>query len=148
MVSASASCATPGGPEVLVVDTSVAAAWWFADEATPATDAVLERVVAEGAVVPALFSAEVANVLVQAERRKRIAPALVDRVLGILGKLPIEVEAPPRTPASAVALARAHGLTIYDAMYLEAAIRRGLPLATLDRDLQGAARAAGVALAL
>ena len=133
---------------MLVIDTSVAAAWWFADEVTPATDAVLERVVAEGAVVPALFPAEAANVLVQAERRRRIAPALVDRVLGILGGLPIEVEAPLRSPERALDLARAHGLTVYDAMYLEAAIRRGLPLATLDRDLKKAARAAGVALAL
>lgn len=133
---------------MLVVDTSVAASWWFADEVTPATDAVLERVVAEGAVVPALFPAEVANVLVQAERRKRIAPALADRVLGILSGLPIEVEAPLRAPGGAVALARTHGLTVYDAMYLETAIRRALPLATLDGDLQRAARTAGVALVL
>jgi predicted nucleic acid-binding protein len=133
---------------VLVIDTSVAAAWWFADEVTPATDAVLERVVAEGAVVPALFPAEVANVLVQAERRKRIAAALADRVLGILSGLPIEVEAPLRAPQGAVALARAHRLTIYDAMYLETAIRRALPLATLDGDLRRAARTAGVALVL
>jgi predicted nucleic acid-binding protein len=133
---------------VLVIDTSVAAAWWFQDEVTQATDAVLEQVVSEGAVVPALFPAEAANVLVQAERRKRIAPALVDRMLGILNGLPIEVEASPRVPGRALDLARAHGLTVYDAMYLEAAIRRGLPLATLDGDLRRAARAAGVALVL
>ena len=133
---------------MLVIDTSVAAAWWFQDEVTAATDAVLERVVSEGAVVPALFPAEAANVLVHAERRKRIAPALVDRMLGILSGLPIEVEAPSRTPGRALDLARAHGLTVYDAMYLEAAIRRGLPLATLDGDLKKAARAAGVALVL
>jgi predicted nucleic acid-binding protein len=82
----------------------------------------------------------------QAERRKRVAPALVDRMLGILAGLPIEVEAPLRTPARALDIARAHGLTVYDALYLEAAIRRGLPLATRDRDLQKAARAAGVPL--
>jgi len=67
---------------------------------TPATDAILERVVAEGAVVPALFPAEAANVLMQAERRKRVAPALVDRMLGILAGLPIEVEAPPQEAAA------------------------------------------------
>jgi hypothetical protein len=50
---------------VLAIDMSVAAAWWFADEVTPTTEAILERVVAEGAVVPALFPAEVANVLVR-----------------------------------------------------------------------------------
>jgi predicted nucleic acid-binding protein len=131
---------------VLVIDVSVAATWWFADEVTPATDAILERVVAEGAVVPALFPAEAANVLMQAERRKRVAPALVDRMLGILAGLPIEVEAPLRTPARALDITRAHGLTVYDALYLETAIRRGLPLATRDRDLQKAARAAGVPL--
>lgn len=133
---------------MLVIDTSVAAAWWFADEVTPATEAILERVVAEGAVVPALFPAEVANVLVQAERRKRMTPALADRVLGILSGLPIEVEPPLRAPLGSVDLARTHGLTIYDAMYLETAIRRALPLATLDGDLRRAARTAGVALAL
>jgi predicted nucleic acid-binding protein len=133
---------------VLLIDTSVAAAWWFEDEVTPATEAVLERVAAEGAVVPAVFPAEAANVLVQAERRRRTAPALVDRVLGILAGLPIEVEAPLWPPGRALDLARAHGLTVYDAMYLEAAIRRGLPLATLDRDLKKAARAAGVKLVL
>lgn len=137
-----------GAPDVLVIDTSVAAAWWFADEVTPATEAVLERVVADGAIVPALFPAEAANVLIQAERRKRIAPALVDRVLRILGGLPIEVEAPSQTPERAIDLARAHRLTVYDAMYLETAIRRGLPLATLDGELRRAARGAGVALAL
>jgi predicted nucleic acid-binding protein len=130
---------------VLVIDTSVAAAWWFADEVTPATEALLERVVAEGAVAPAVFPAEAANVLLQAERRRRIATALADRLLGILGGLPIEVEPPPRTPARALDLARAHRLSVYDAMYLEVAIRRGLPLATLDGDLKRAARAAGVA---
>lgn len=102
---------------------------------------------AEGAVVPALFPGEVANVLVQAERRRRIAPAQADRVLGILGGLPIEVEAPRRAPGRALDFARAHRLTVYDAMYLEAAIRRALPLATLDGDLRRAARAAGVPLA-
>ena len=102
---------------------------WFADEATPATDAVLAQVVAKGAIV---------------ERRKRIAPALVDRMLDILAGLPIEVEPPLRMPQRAVDLARAHRLTVYDALYLETAIRRGLPLATLDRDLRKAARAAGV----
>ena len=82
------------------------------------------------------------------ERRKRIASALADRVLGILGSLPIEVEAPLRAPGGAVALARAHELTVYDAMYLETAIRRALPLATLEGDLQRAARTTGVALLL
>ena len=138
----------PGGRDVLVIDTSVAAAWWFDDEVTPATDAVLERVASEGAVVPALFFAEVANVLVQAERRRRVAPALVDRILRIVTGLPIEVEGPQRSPARALDLARAHRLTVYDAMYLETAIRRGLPLATLDADLKQAARHVGVPLAL
>jgi predicted nucleic acid-binding protein len=131
---------------MIVVDVSIAAAWLFVDEATPVTDAILEQVVVGGAVVPALVPVEAANVLVQAERRKRIAPALVDRMLDILAGLPIEVEPPPRMPQRAVDLARAHRLTVYDALYLEAAIRRGLPLATLDRDLRTAAHAAGVSV--
>lgn len=133
---------------MLVLDVSVAATWCFADEVTPATDAVLERVVARGAVVPALFPAEIANVLAQAERRRRITPALVDRMLGIVGGLPIEIEPPQRTPVRALDLARAHNLTVYDALYLETALRLALPLATLDDDLRKAAQATGVPLVL
>ncbi len=131
---------------MVVLDTSVAAAWWFADEATPATDALLDRVVADGAVVPALFFAEASNVLLQAERRKRLAPGLADRLLRILSGLPLEVEQGPRLPERALDLARAHRLSVYDAIYLEVAIRRGLALATLDADLRRAAAAAGVGL--
>jgi predicted nucleic acid-binding protein len=131
---------------VVVLDASVAAAWWFADEATPATDALLDRVVASGAVVPALFFAEASNVLLRAERRKRIAPRLADRLLRILSGLPLEVDQGPRLPERALDLARAHRLSVYDAIYLEVALRRGLALATLDADLRRAAAAAGVAI--
>jgi predicted nucleic acid-binding protein len=139
---------TPDGPEVVVLDTSVTAAFCFADEATEATDALLQAVAATGAVVPCLWPFEIANVLVHAERRHRISAADVSRVLEILAGLPIEIEAPTALPRGALDLARAHRLTVYDAAYLEVAMRRGLPLATLDEDLRKAARAAGVRLSL
>jgi predicted nucleic acid-binding protein len=48
--------------------------------------------------------------------------------------------------ARLLALARRHGLTVYDAAYLELALREGLDLATLDTELADAARAEGMPL--
>ena len=79
-----------GGP--FVVDTSVAMAWVFEDEATPATDALLERLRDGSAVVPSLWRFEVANVLAVAERRGRITEAQSVRFSRLLGALPIDVD--------------------------------------------------------
>jgi predicted nucleic acid-binding protein len=133
---------------MVVLDTSVAAAWCFDDESTEAADALLHDVASGGAVVPCLWPFEIANVLAQAERRRRVSAADVSRLLEILAGLPIEVEAAVAFPRSALDLARTHRLTVYDAAYLEVAMRLGYPLATLDDDLRKAARAVGVKLAL
>jgi predicted nucleic acid-binding protein len=137
---------TPGGD--LVLDVSLSCAWCFADEASPAAWAVLERLKEGVAHVPALWLWETGNVLIQAERRGRISSAAIRTFLGLLETLPISIDHP--TTASAwhdtVALARAHGLTACDAAYLELALRRGLPLASRDKALQAAARLEGVPL--
>jgi predicted nucleic acid-binding protein len=131
-----------------VVDSSAALAWVLPGEATAATDALLATIGDTGAVVPGLWPLEVANVLWSSERRGRITLAERMQSLGILAELPIQID--DRTAALAFgptsALAAGRDLTIYDACYLELALRLGLPLASLDKRLRQAARAAGVAL--
>ena len=131
---------------VFVMDTSVAMAWCFEDEATESTDAVLDRLRGDEAAVPAIWPLEVANVLLVAERRDRISEAQVSRFLELLTQLPIEVDDVPLDLAGIVAAGRRHELSSYDASYLVLAERLGAPLATLDRRLAKAADRAGVEL--
>lgn len=130
-----------------VLDCSVAAAWLFEDEAAPATDALLRRLRRDGALVPSLWRLELGNVLTQAERSKRTDATRIARWIERLEKLPIVVD--PETGSRAfreiLALARQERLTTYDAAYLELAMRKAIPLATLDRALSRAARRRGVA---
>lgn len=132
----------------LVLDCSVTMAWCFEDEASPQADAALARLTDTPAVVPSLWSLEVTNVLVLAERRSRLTPANTARFLALLRALPITVEDPPidRVFAEVLHLARSLQLTAYDAAYLELAMRRGGVLCTLDNVLENAARAVGVPL--
>ncbi|SUS08615.1 Ribonuclease VapC [uncultured Defluviicoccus sp.] len=131
----------------LVLDCSVAVSWCFEDEAAPETDAILERVRDEGAIVPALWHLELGNVLIQAERRGRLTAADTTTRLQLIGALPItaDVDTPDRALREVLTLARAEGLTTYDAAYLELAMRKGLPLASKDNALVEAAKRCGVA---
>jgi len=116
-----------------VVDCSIAMAWLFNDEATPKTAALLNRLGAETALVPSWWFIEITNVLAMAERKGRITPTQSDAFITDLSKLGIERdnEAPDRAFTHLLVLCRRHRLTSYDAIYLELAIRRSLPLATL-----------------
>jgi predicted nucleic acid-binding protein len=133
---------------VIVVDASVALAWCFEDESSAGTDAALDRLADEGAVVPAIWPFEVANALRTAERRGRLDLADTARLRGLLEALPIEVEPIdlPTAVGDLVDLARTLDLTAYDAAYVALAARRGIPLATIDDRLRRAARTAGVEL--
>jgi predicted nucleic acid-binding protein len=134
---------------VFVIDASATLPWCFADEATPATEALLERLRSgDEAVAPAHWPTEVMNALIMAVRRQRIGFGQVLQFAEALAALPIHV-APPSAPASwALLLTTAVDtkLTIYDAAYLQLARDGGVPLATLDRDLQAAARAASLSM--
>jgi predicted nucleic acid-binding protein len=132
-----------------VLDSSLTAAFLLEDEATTETDEILDSFgTGTIAIVPALWRWEVANLLLMAERRKRIGSADVLRHLAQLKKMPIEVddEALDQTWNSTSQLARKHLLTAYDAAYLEIAIRRTLGLGSLDTGLRKAAKAERVPL--
>jgi predicted nucleic acid-binding protein len=132
----------------LVLDSSVTLASIYPEEATPAVLDVIARVISNGAWVPSLWRLELANVLQMAVRRGRIDSVFRDTALRNLALLPIRVD--PDTDAHAwsdtLRLAEKHKLTLYDAAYLELALRRGIPLATLDVDLRAAALADAITL--
>ncbi|MBA3484518.1 MAG: type II toxin-antitoxin system VapC family toxin [Pirellulales bacterium] len=131
-----------------IIDCSITMAWCFTDERTPATVLVRDRSERETALAPGLWYLEVANVLSLAEKRGRITPALVAEFINLLAKMTIEIdgEGPDRAFQQILPLCRQHDLTSYDAVYLELAIRTGLPLATLDGQLRAAAAERGVPL--
>jgi predicted nucleic acid-binding protein len=130
----------------LVLDASLALTWYFQDEATSATDTILDRVAETGAVVPALWRLEIANGLQVAVRRRRISVAYRDASLAELTQMQIDTDSETDVHAwsATLRLAEKHELTLYDAAYLELAQRRRLPLATLDRELRRAAETLSV----
>lgn len=134
----------------LVLDASVAIAWCMEAERTPAVLALLHQVTEQGAEAPQLWPLEVTNILVMAARRGRIPAERVDGLLGFLRDLPVTLDDATATQAwgSAALLAERHRLSVYDAAYLELALRRDLPLATLDAALQKAAVQVGVGVVL
>lgn len=131
-----------------VLDNSVSMAWGFADEASSYADHVLELLQGGEAIVPALWPLEVANVLLVGERRGRLTEADSTRFQKLLRGLPIWVmsELPEAALDQLLFLGRTHGLSAYDAAYLELAMREGLPLATLDSRLRIVSPALGIKL--
>lgn len=130
----------------LILDSSVTLAWVYSDETTEAIRHVFSLVSEDGAWVPGLWKLEVANILEIGVRRGRHDAAFRDATLADLALLPISLD--PETDRQAWGATRQvagrHRLTLYDAAYLELALRRGLPLATLDAELRSAARSEGV----
>lgn len=136
-----------------VLDNSVAMRWLLssnkkADQSY--AEAVLQSLVAVEALVANLWHLEATNVLLMAEKRGELQTGDVERFLAQLERLPIQVD--PITAHQAfsrtLSLSRAFKLSSYDAAYLELAIREGLSIATLDKDLKKAAKKAGVELYL
>jgi predicted nucleic acid-binding protein len=131
-----------------VVDNSVVMSWCFQDEISPYADFILDRLEEANAFVPSIWPLEVGNVLRIAERHHRLSEADSARFLALLSELPIviEQEEPERMFKEILALARKHSLSSYDASYLDLAMRKGLNLATLDKDLVAAAKRSRVPL--
>src|SRR5579863_2506979 len=136
---------------MFVVDASIALAWLL-DRSDPDEIAIanqaLRYVELHGAEIPALWFFEVANGLLIAERRQQVTQQDTAAFLADLAQIPIEVDPSSRSVdlADLISMGRIHNLTAYDATYLELALRRSATLATFDRKLAAAARAAGVAV--
>ena len=131
-----------------VLDCSVTLAWYFADEADAYADSVQDSLAPTGAVVPSLWPLEVTNALVVGERRGRSTLAQATSWIALLKDLPIRIdcETVSRAWAETLHVARTHGLSAYDAAYLELALRLGVGLATRDGKLKTAATSAGIPL--
>ncbi len=128
--------------ESFVIDNSVVMSWCFKDETNHYADAVLDRLLESTAFVPSIWPLEVVNVLLVAERKKRLSEADSVRFLTLLSQLPIivEYERTERIMKDLLALARANNLSSYDAYYLDLSMRKGFPIATLDTQLIKAAK--------
>ena len=129
-----------------VLDCSAAIAFLFEDEASPAADALLDRLKEDSAAVPALWRLELGNVLAGAERAGRISEPQLIAYLELVRELPIvtDTATDERALREVLALARKEGLTTYDAAYLELSLRLNVPLATKDVPLVSAAQRLGV----
>ena len=129
----------------LVVDASTVMAWLFDDEDESPSLRALVRLEGDGGVVPQIWHLETRNALLAAERRGRLSSRQVAQGLDALKRLPVRTDDEPDLQ-SAFDLARKHGLSMYDAMYLELAKREEAELATLDRAVGRAAATEAVAL--
>jgi predicted nucleic acid-binding protein len=130
-----------------VLDSSLTVTWCFEDEASPETDEIQDWLTADArAYVPTLWHLEVANVLWSCERGRRLTEADSTRFLTVLTTLNVitDRETEQHAGRATLALARRHGLSVYDAAYLELAMRMGLPIASKDGSLRTAAKTAGL----
>jgi predicted nucleic acid-binding protein len=130
----------------VVVDASVALAWCFPDEASDYADRALVALKGQTLVVPAVWGLEITNALLVGERHKRLKRPDIMRFVALLDGLSIlqDCQSARESVSNVLPLARDYGLSAYDAAYLQLAIRRSAPLATLDNDLQKAAKQAGL----
>jgi predicted nucleic acid-binding protein len=133
--------------EAFVVDASVTAAWFLPDEATPYTEAALQATAEVDVWVPALWSLEVGNLFLSAQRRRRINDAKRRELVIAAAGLRLRVDREAVSMIELDELASALSLSAYDAAYLELALRRKLYMATLDQALRKAMGKAGVELA-
>jgi len=130
----------------LVIDSSLAAAWCFPDERAEYANEILRRIATPvEAVAPRLWAYEVRNCVFMGIRRKRITHADALEFLASIKELPIGLT-DPVSYDHLLDLAERHSLTVYDAAYLDLALREGLPLASLDNALCKVAVSVGLAL--
>jgi predicted nucleic acid-binding protein len=126
------------------VDASVSAAWFLPDEANPHTEAALQATATQTVWVPALWLLEIGNLLLSAQRRRRISAEKRRELAAAASALRLAVDREPVAITVLDELAARHGLSAYDAAYLELAMRRNLPLSTQDDALIAAMAKEGV----
>jgi predicted nucleic acid-binding protein len=138
--SGASSGAVPTG---WVIDASVTMPWFFEDEATPFTEGLLDSLGEQVLWAPTLWVLECTNVLQSAQRRRRIDAQRRAEIASELSALPVRLDPDVPDFVSLDRLAAAHGLSAYDAAYLELALRRSLILVSLDARLVAAAKSLG-----
>ena len=130
-----------------VLDASIVLTWCFPDEEAQKAEKISERIaLGDQPAVPAFWRHEVLNALLVGEKRKRLTNELIQSFINDLERLPAEIDTPAAGTVfhSTQDLCRKHGLTAYDAAYLELAMRHRIALATVDEALERAARAEGI----
>ena len=131
-----------------VIDASFVASLFLPDEAS-ASDRIADEMARDSAAAPSLLQLEMTNILLMARRRKRISGVQLGQLSEAFDQLPVTLHPlSPQQRSTVLRLAEKHGLTAYDAAYLELAMRLSLPLASLDKPLLKAATAEGVASAI
>jgi predicted nucleic acid-binding protein len=133
-------------PKDFVLDCSVAMSWCFQDETNEYTEDVLSSLETSKAFVPLLWKLEVSNVLLMAQNRNRINDNGIFHFLSLLEELPIEIDFVELTMKDTILLGQKHQLTAYDAAYLNLALYRNIPIATLDKKLRQAATDSSVGI--
>ncbi len=128
---------------VVVIDSSLAAAWLLDDEHHPLAEATFENLGRHGGIVPCIWQFEICNTLLMAERRGRISRSGIEGCIDAINELPISTDRETDL-STCFQLARKHDLTFYDAIYLELAERLNASLATLDNTLARAAEKEGL----
>ncbi len=132
-----------------IIDNSIVMSWCFKEQTNPLADTILGWLQEASAYVPSVWPLEVVNVLIAAERKALISKSDSIRFLRLLSQLPIRVqhESTEGLMKDTLGLARDHNLSSYDASYLDLAMKKGVPLATLDKKLRKAAKSVNVELA-
>src|SRR5262249_45210066 len=131
-----------------VLDISITMAWCFEDEANDLSEAVLDRLKGDPAIVSSLWWYEVTNVLIVGQRRGCLTESQAIRFLTLLRRLPIMTDSAEPDPKALLAVADRHDLSAYDAAYLELAQRKGIEVATQDKRLRSATLKSGLAVAV
>lgn len=129
---------------LFVIDCSVSMGWLFAEQADRYSDTALQTLLHGHAVAPRWWPVETLNVLLALERRERLTSGKTVEALHLLQRLPVRLWESQASVFELHALARRHRLTSYDALYLDAALATGLPLATRDKGLRQAAVDSGI----
>jgi predicted nucleic acid-binding protein len=127
-----------------VADNSVVIAWFARSQATPYSDRFFGKLTEDEVIVPAVWPYEFANAIAVLERRRIITATVADEIIGKAAKLVTRIDTPPASPQILLGLARRHGLSAYDAAYLELAQRLAVPLAAKDSPLASVARSLNV----
>ncbi|MGH8729484.1 MAG: type II toxin-antitoxin system VapC family toxin [Burkholderiales bacterium] len=127
-----------------VADNSVVLAWFVRSQSTAYSERMLGRVAREPVHVPIVWPLEFSNALRQLERRRKIKPAATEAILGGVDALALHIDSSPPSQRRLLDLARQYDLSVYDASYLELAIRHSFKLAAQDGPLAAAAVKAGL----